>query len=87
LEHLGRQRVVSVLAEGGSELLGSLFDEHLVDEVYAFLSPRIIGGRGALTAVGGVGVGSVAQALQLQGISVRRLDQDILIHGLVAREE
>src|SRR3989338_4061020 len=34
----------SVLIEGGGTLIGSAFDEKLVDRVYAYISPKIIGG-------------------------------------------
>jgi diaminohydroxyphosphoribosylaminopyrimidine deaminase/5-amino-6-(5-phosphoribosylamino)uracil reductase len=87
LRFLGQRPVTSVLVEGGSALLGSFFDERLVDEVYAFLAPMIIGGAAAVPAVGGVGVASMADAMRLREIEVRRLGQDVLVHGRLVWEE
>ena len=46
LSELGRRQVTSLLVEGGGTVLGSLFDEDLVDRVVGFVAPVIVGGRG-----------------------------------------
>ncbi len=81
LRMLGRRKVTSILVEGGGALLGSLFDQGLVDKVLAFVSPIIIGGDEAKTVVGGKGVSKVAEALQLNRIKVEKFDNTILISG------
>ncbi|HUI07957.1 MAG TPA: bifunctional diaminohydroxyphosphoribosylaminopyrimidine deaminase/5-amino-6-(5-phosphoribosylamino)uracil reductase RibD [Verrucomicrobiae bacterium] len=65
LRELGRMESTNVLIEGGSELLGSLFDARLVDNVVLFYAPVIIGGRDAVTAVAGEGASQVARAIRL----------------------
>jgi len=84
LELLGKRGVDTVLVEGGGKLLGSLFDDHLVDKVLAFISPIIIGGRGAVT-VEGNGVDSMTQALRLSQVDVKCFGDDILVSGYVER--
>ncbi len=44
LEELGRREIRSVLVEGGPTIHGSFFDARLVNEVWAFLAPIVIGG-------------------------------------------
>ena len=66
LNILGKRQVTSVLVEGGSGFFGSLFDSGLVDKVMAFISPIIIGGDEAKSAVGGNGVSRVTEALRLR---------------------
>ena len=56
LQELGGRKITSVLVEGGSMLLGSMFDLGLVDKVVVFIAPIIIGGEKARTAVAGRGV-------------------------------
>jgi diaminohydroxyphosphoribosylaminopyrimidine deaminase/5-amino-6-(5-phosphoribosylamino)uracil reductase len=68
-----------VLVEGGAETLGSFFDRSLVDEVWAFVAPIIVGGGKA--AVAGLGVDKIAGALRLNDVSVEQLGQDILMRG------
>jgi diaminohydroxyphosphoribosylaminopyrimidine deaminase/5-amino-6-(5-phosphoribosylamino)uracil reductase len=78
---LGQRQVTSVLAEGGGQLLGSLFDQGLVDKVVTFISPMIIGGTDARMAVAGRGVDKVSQALRLRKVSIKMLDQDVMVTG------
>jgi diaminohydroxyphosphoribosylaminopyrimidine deaminase / 5-amino-6-(5-phosphoribosylamino)uracil reductase len=40
LDELGRRRMTNLLVEGGAQVLGSLFDAELIDEVHVFVSPR-----------------------------------------------
>ena len=80
---LGKREVTSVLVEGGSGLFGSLFDRGLVNKVLAFISPIIIGGDGAKSAVGGNGVGRVSEAFRLNKVKMIEFGDDILLSGYV----
>ena len=81
LEELGRRGVVSLLVEGGGTLLGSLFDGGLVDKVYAFLAPVIIGGSEAASPVQGLGADLMADAWQIERTDLRPIGSDWLIVG------
>jgi diaminohydroxyphosphoribosylaminopyrimidine deaminase/5-amino-6-(5-phosphoribosylamino)uracil reductase len=81
VEHLGRRDVTSLLVEGGAEVHGGFFHEKLVDKVYLFFAPKIIGGNSAVPMVGGIGAVGVADASALKHLRVRRLDDDIMIEG------
>ena len=80
---LGRRRMTNVLVEGGAHLLGSLFDAGLVDEVHAFVAPKIVGGAGPSPAVGGVGVVDPAVAWCLENPVIETLAGDVYVHGHV----
>ncbi|OGO03979.1 MAG: riboflavin biosynthesis protein RibD [Chloroflexi bacterium RBG_13_54_9] len=80
---LGSRKITSVLVEGGGTLLGSFFDQGLVDKVYAFVAPVIIGGKRAVTAVEGRGVSKITEALQLRRLRVERLGDDVMICGYI----
>ncbi len=69
------------MVEGGGILLGSFFDQGLVDKVVAIIAPTIIGGDQATMAVGGKGVGSMAEALRLTDVKRKRLGRDSAIIG------
>ncbi len=83
LSLLGKRQVTSVLVEGGNKLFGYLFDQKLVDKVLAFVSPIIIGGERAKSAVGGNGVDRVSEALQLNRVRVTEFGNDVLISGYI----
>ncbi len=85
LEALGERESTSVLVEGGGILLGSLFDCKLVDRVITFISPIIIGGKEAKTAVAGKGVDKVVNSFKLERIKVEKLGEDLMVSGYVRR--
>jgi diaminohydroxyphosphoribosylaminopyrimidine deaminase/5-amino-6-(5-phosphoribosylamino)uracil reductase len=84
LAELGKREITSVIVEGGGILLGSLFDQGLVDKVIAFIAPVIIGGAEAKTAVAGRGVDQVAESFRLERLQVARLGDDVIVSGYVA---
>lgn len=84
-EILGQREISSVLVESGGTLLGSLFDNGLVDKVVAFLAPIIIGGEGAKPAVAGKGVAQLSDCPRLQRIKVERYGDDIMVSGYLKR--
>jgi diaminohydroxyphosphoribosylaminopyrimidine deaminase/5-amino-6-(5-phosphoribosylamino)uracil reductase len=87
LRYLGGRDILSLLVEGGGELLGSFFDLRLVDKVQAIIAPIIIGGQEATAAVAGRGARRMADALPLRDVTVERLGEDLLVTGYAGREE
>ena len=85
LGRLGERGVLSLLVEGGARVLGSFFDAGLVDRVYAYLNPSVIGGEGAPAAVAGIGAGALSERARLERVGIERLGDDILISGDVHR--
>jgi diaminohydroxyphosphoribosylaminopyrimidine deaminase/5-amino-6-(5-phosphoribosylamino)uracil reductase len=81
LRALGSRDILSLLVEGGGELLGSFFDLGLVDKVQAIVAPIIIGGQEAPAAVAGRGARRMADALRLRDLTVERLGEDVLVTG------
>ncbi|GHV65630.1 riboflavin biosynthesis protein RibD [Bacteroidia bacterium] len=78
---LGVRGIDSILLEGGGELNFSFLEQHLVDEVVAFIAPKYIGGRDAKTPVEGCGWERMADAMTLKDVSVERIGEDIVVHG------
>jgi len=83
LRKLGRLKITNIIVEGGGTLTGSLFDERLVDRVLFFISPKIIGGKDAISSVMGKGVRQVDQAIKLQDLKLKRFGEDILVEAQV----
>lgn len=85
LEELGRRKQTHVLVEAGAGLMGTLFDAALVDEVHAFVAPKMIGGTDAMPPVGGLGLAEIPAAASLTNRTVRFFGEDVLISGHVKR--
>jgi diaminohydroxyphosphoribosylaminopyrimidine deaminase/5-amino-6-(5-phosphoribosylamino)uracil reductase len=81
LHELGQRRVLSLLVEGGAEVHASFFAEGLVDKVYAYVAPRLIGGKEAPGPLGGAGVEHLAGSTQLRELDFARLGDDLMITG------
>jgi diaminohydroxyphosphoribosylaminopyrimidine deaminase/5-amino-6-(5-phosphoribosylamino)uracil reductase len=83
LDRAGKEHIDGIMLEGGGTLNESFVHAGLVDEVYAFVAPKLVGGQDARTPVEGLGLAHMAQALQLREVETRMFGKDILIHGLV----
>jgi diaminohydroxyphosphoribosylaminopyrimidine deaminase/5-amino-6-(5-phosphoribosylamino)uracil reductase len=81
LKRLAENGIVSVMVEGGSEILGSFLDAELADRMYWFISPMIIGAQAARSAVGGHGTARLAQAWRLRDPRVESAGDGWLVTG------
>jgi diaminohydroxyphosphoribosylaminopyrimidine deaminase/5-amino-6-(5-phosphoribosylamino)uracil reductase len=79
--------MTNVLVEGGAQLLGSLFDAGQIDEVHAFVAPKLIGGAAAPGPIGGEGKRLMAEAIALENPTMEQVGTDLYIRGRVERLE
>lgn len=80
---LGRKEMTNILIEGGGSLLGSCFDEQLIDEVHIFIAPKLVGGETAITPIAGHGLDKIPQFQNIAEYQVQLLDSDIYVQGLL----
>lgn len=83
MHELYEREIISVLVEGGGQVLGSFVDAKLVDKVYAIHAPLLIGGETATSAIRGQGAAKVSQAIRLKDISYKRFGDNLLTIGYV----
>ena len=86
LELLGQFGIDSILLEGGGNLNYTFLSEGLVDELYAFVAPKIVGGMSAKTPVEGTGVEKMADAINLELKNVLNIGDDVLLKLKVKNE-
>ena len=78
--HLVRQHgATNILVEGGATLMGHLIDQHLIDQVLVFVSPKVAGDQLAKGAVSGLRFDRIADARKLTLCSTTRIDDDVLL--------
>lgn len=80
---LRRRGLRRVLVEGGGGLVAQMLAWNCVDQVLAFLAPKIIGGRFAPTPVTGEGRPFMAEAWRLHDVRHGTCGDDITISGFV----
>lgn len=86
MEILGGQGIDSILLEGGGTLNDSALRAGIVQEVRAFVAPKIFGGAGAQTPVAGIGVRLPDEAVRLELCKVSQIGEDLLLEYKVGKE-
>jgi len=81
LSKLGEMGMMSLLVEGGSRINGAFLDEGLIDKIFLFFSPKLIGDGEAPGIFGGVGKRALKEAFPLNRVRVKRIGEDILVEG------
>lgn len=74
---------LSVLWECGGTLAASAISSGIIHKVYAFVAPKIIGGKGAPSPVGELGMVEMTQALNLHDVSYEQIGPDMLVSGFL----
>ena len=85
IDKLSKQGIDSILLEGGGKLNFSAINEDVVNKVYSFIAPKLIGGEKAKTPVGGVGFENMDQSVTLEIKDIKRFDQDILVEANIKK--
>jgi diaminohydroxyphosphoribosylaminopyrimidine deaminase/5-amino-6-(5-phosphoribosylamino)uracil reductase len=80
---LRRRGIQRLMVEGGGGLLAQLLAWECVDQVLCFLAPKIVGGQGAPTPVGGAGRAFMAEAWRLQELHWSACGEDLAVGGFV----
>ena len=83
MRKLGKRKIDSVLVEGGGAIHGSLLKSGLVQKIYCYLAPKLIGGREAGSPVEGDGFSRMKDALPVKEMEILPLGEDICISGRV----
>lgn len=81
MKKLGEMKIDSILLEGGGTLNFSMLQNNLVDKALFFIAPKIIGSDRSKTPVEGKGIPFMEDAIKLENIQTKIIDNDILIYG------
>lgn len=81
ITQLGNENIDSVLVEGGGTVNFSFAKEKLVDKVYVFLAPKLLGGKSAKTGMEGEGFEQLTEALELKDLQFKKFKNDLLIEA------
>lgn len=81
LRELGSRSIQSVLVEGGASVAGEFLDAGLVNKVTFLIAPKIVGGTEAPSAVGGRGVETMSEAIELERTTTIQRGNDIEVTG------
>ena len=80
---LGNEKLDSILLEGGGQLNWSALQSGIVNKIHAYVAPKLFGGSGAPSPIGGPGIDTPDAAFRLSTPKVTLLQQDILLESEV----
>ena len=83
MDQLGALGLASLLIEGGSRVLNSAFRSGIVDKVFFFYAPKILGGDDGVPICSGSGPELMSQSIAVNNINVHRFGDDVLIEGYI----
>lgn len=86
LDYLGAKGIDSMIVEGGATLAATFLEEGLVDEVNAYIAPKIFGGADAKGPVAGAGVENPAAAYRFGAPFIVQLGNDIMLRAYAERD-
>jgi diaminohydroxyphosphoribosylaminopyrimidine deaminase/5-amino-6-(5-phosphoribosylamino)uracil reductase len=75
----GKERIASILVEGGSGIMTSLLTHKLIDKIHVFTAPIILGS--GLPAVGELGLNRIDRAIAIRDAACRQVGTDSWISG------
>ncbi len=81
LRVLGKREIMSVLVEGGSEIITSLLKAGLVDKMIIPIAPKIIG-KG-LEAVGDLNINKINNSIKFSYFKTMKKGDDIIFEGTI----
>jgi 2,5-diamino-6-(ribosylamino)-4(3H)-pyrimidinone 5'-phosphate reductase len=80
LEILFNLNIKTLMVEGGGSVIWSFLNQGLVDDLFVYMAPVIIGGAKTPTIADGEGIKGLENIISLKIVDVKRLGQGVLFH-------
>ena len=81
MKRLYERGLTSVLWECGGTLAAAAIADGSVQKLWAFVAPKLIGGVGAPSPLGDLGLETMTAAIALKDMQVTQIEQDFLLQG------
>ncbi|MDF1593626.1 MAG: bifunctional diaminohydroxyphosphoribosylaminopyrimidine deaminase/5-amino-6-(5-phosphoribosylamino)uracil reductase RibD [Desulfobacterales bacterium] len=85
MDRLGGDGITSLLIEGGAEVIASALADGIVDKVFFFYAPKILGGDDGVPICRGTGPELMEGCIRVRDMDVRRFGSDVLLEGYIAK--
>ena len=81
MRKLGEQDIMSVLIEGGAEVLAAALRAGIVSKAVIFIAPMLMMGKDSLCSIGGFSPVKLKHALRLRNVTTHFVGQDIMVEA------
>jgi diaminohydroxyphosphoribosylaminopyrimidine deaminase/5-amino-6-(5-phosphoribosylamino)uracil reductase len=81
LRFLGEMEITSLMIEGGAMVNAAALSAGIVDKIFLYYAPRILGGTASVPFAGGTGFASINDAAYVKSLRVHRFGEDFAVEG------
>src|SRR5579872_4882561 len=81
LVHLGDTEIASMMIEGGAMVNWAALASGIVDKVFLYYAPKILGGTGSVPFAAGDGFHRLSDAAHIESIRLHRFGEDFAVEG------
>ncbi|MGD1855236.1 MAG: bifunctional diaminohydroxyphosphoribosylaminopyrimidine deaminase/5-amino-6-(5-phosphoribosylamino)uracil reductase RibD [Leptolyngbyaceae cyanobacterium] len=85
LDTLYQRGLSTVLWECGGTLSAAALSQGVIQKLWAFVAPKLIGGSQAATPIGDMGLNHMSQALELHDLALEKVGPDWLLQGYLKK--
>jgi diaminohydroxyphosphoribosylaminopyrimidine deaminase/5-amino-6-(5-phosphoribosylamino)uracil reductase len=78
---LGQMEITGLMIEGGALVNWAALSASVVDKVFFYYAPRILGGTGSIPLAGGAGFVSIGDAACVKSMRLHRFGEDFAVEG------
>jgi diaminohydroxyphosphoribosylaminopyrimidine deaminase / 5-amino-6-(5-phosphoribosylamino)uracil reductase len=78
---LGEMEIISLMIEGGAMVNWAALASGIVDKVFLYYAPRILGGAAAVPFAGGTGFLNFGDAVHIKSVRLHRFGEDFAVEG------
>ncbi|WP_238325943.1 bifunctional diaminohydroxyphosphoribosylaminopyrimidine deaminase/5-amino-6-(5-phosphoribosylamino)uracil reductase RibD [Bryobacter aggregatus] len=87
VQELGRRKYLSAMIEAGSKVNWAALDSEVVDKIFFYYAPKILGGLQSLPVAGGLGRRRRADAIQMRDIRLHPVaPEEFAVEGWVQKD-
>jgi diaminohydroxyphosphoribosylaminopyrimidine deaminase/5-amino-6-(5-phosphoribosylamino)uracil reductase len=83
VRRLGELEIISLMIEGGATVNWAALAAGVVDKVFLYYAPKILGGTGSVPFAAGAGFRQMSQAAQVENVQLHRFGEDFAVEGYV----
>lgn len=81
LQRLGQLEITSVMIEGGSTINGAMLAGGVVDKLFLYYAPKIMGGAGAVPFISDAAASPSGAILRVKQLQLHRFGEDFALEG------
>jgi diaminohydroxyphosphoribosylaminopyrimidine deaminase / 5-amino-6-(5-phosphoribosylamino)uracil reductase len=81
LRRLGELEITNVMIEGGATVNAAALAANVVDKIFLYYAPRILGGEGSIPFAAGRGFHNMSEAALVKNLQLHRFGEDFAVEG------